>query len=118
MKELTVTFDQPMMNLSWSWVGGGETFPEMKGKPRYDKSKTSCSLPVKLKAGRFYRVGINSPQFKHFQTDMGVAAQPYVILFSTKDKDGNATAIPDNFMEDAKEVNSLHDKRTATKLTP
>ncbi len=118
LKEITVTFDRPMMNLSWAWVGSGQTFPEKTGEPRYDKSKTSCSLPVKLETGRFYWIGINSPRFKNFQTDMGVAAQPYVILFATKDKDGNATAIPDNFLEEAKEVNSLHDKRTATKSTP
>ena len=106
LHEITVTFDQPMMNLSWSWVGGGDTFPEKTGEPRYDKSKTTCSLPVKLEPGKFYWVGINSPQYRYFQTDMGIAAQPYVILFATKDKDGNPTAIPENYLEEAIEINS------------
>ena len=106
LMEITVTFDQPMMNLSWSWVGGGDTFPEKAGEPRYDRSKTTCSLPVKLEPGKFYWVGINSPQYKYFQTNMGIAAQPYVILFATKDKTENPTAIPENFIEEAREINS------------
>jgi len=107
LEKITVTFDQPMMNLSWSWVGGGDTFPETTGKSSYDKSKTICSLPVKLEPGKFYWVGINSPQHKYFQTTAGIPAQPYVILFATKDKDGKATAIPENFIEEAKQINLI-----------
>jgi len=106
LKQITVTFDQPMMNLSWSWVGGGETYPETTGRPRYDSKKLTCTLPVKLEAGKFYWVGINSPQFTNFQTEKGVPAVPYVILFATKDKDGNPTDIPENFIEDAEEINT------------
>ncbi len=113
LKEITVTFDQPMMNLSWSWVGGGQTFPEMKGQPRYDKSRKMCTLPVKLEAGRFYWVGINSPQYKNFQTDMQVAAEPYVILFATRDENGGPTDIPDNFLEEARSINSAHGRPAA-----
>ena len=104
--EITVTFDQPMMNLSWSWVGGGKTFPKTTGEPLYDKSKTICTLPVKLEPGKVYWVGINSPRFKNFQTKMAAAAVPYVILFATEDEDGNPTAIPENYLEEAREINS------------
>jgi len=117
LEEMTVTFNQPMMNLSWSWVGGGDTFPEMTGQPRYNKSKTTCTLPVELEPGKFYWVGINSPQHKYFQTVMGIPAQPYVILFATRDKDGKPTAIPENFIEEAKEINSLHVREVPVKLT-
>jgi len=113
LKEITVTFDKPMMNLSWSWVGGGETFPEMMGQPRYDKSKRTCTLTVKLEAGRFYWVGINSPQHKNFQTDMGIAAVPYVILFATMDEHGEPTPIPENFLEEARSINSTHGRLAA-----
>lgn len=106
LAEIKVTFDRPMMNLSWSWVGGGETFPETTGLPRYDASKTTCTLPVKLLPGRFYWIGINSPRFRNFQTDSGVAAVPYVILFSTKDESGNPTEIPDNYVEEARQINA------------
>jgi len=105
LKKITVTFDQPMMNLSWSWVGGGDTYPETTGKPRYDHSKTTCSLPVKLEPGKVYWIGINSPQFNNFQTEMGVPAAPYAILFATKDKDDNPTPIPDDFIKEAREIN-------------
>ena len=113
LKEITVTFDQPLMNLSWSWVGGGETFPEMMGQPQYDKSKRTCTLPVKLEAGRFYWVGINSPQHKYFQTDMQVAALPYVILFATRDENGEPTPIPENFLEEARSINYAHSRLAA-----
>jgi hypothetical protein len=108
LKEIAVTFDKPMMNLSWSWVGGGETFPEMMGQPQYDKSKRTCTLPVELEAGRFYWVGINSPQHKNFQTDIQVAAVPYVILFATMNENGEPTPIPENFIEEARSINSAH----------
>ena len=110
LQEITVTFDQPMMNLSWSWVGGGDTFPETTGQPRYDKSKTTCSLPVKLEPGTFYWLGINSPQYTYFQTALGKPAQPYVILFATTDRNGERTEIPENFVEEAEEINSRSDK--------
>ncbi|HUV40717.1 MAG TPA: M56 family metallopeptidase, partial [Sedimentisphaerales bacterium] len=106
LTEITVTFDKPMMNLSWSWVGGGETFPEMAGQPRYNRTKTTCTLPVKLQAGKFYWVGINSPKFKNFQTDEHIPAVPYVMLFATKDRFGKPTPIPENFIEEAKQINA------------
>jgi len=106
LTEITVTFDKPMMNLSWSWVGGGQTFPEIAGQPRYDRTKTTCTLPVKLEAGKFYWVGINSQKFKNFQTDKHIPAVPYVMLFATKNRFGKSTAIPENFIEEAKQINA------------
>ena len=29
---ITVTFDQPMKDKSWSWTGGGETYPTTTGQ--------------------------------------------------------------------------------------
>ncbi|MBN2456554.1 MAG: right-handed parallel beta-helix repeat-containing protein [Sedimentisphaerales bacterium] len=124
LKKITVTFDQSMMNLSWSWVGGGETFPEMQGQPRYDSRRMTCTLPVRLQPGKFYFIGINSEMYKNFQTEKGIAAVPYVILFATKDSQGNPTAIPENFIEEAKRINSRSTQaetlkppaRTATRI--
>ncbi len=104
--EITVTFDQPMMNFSWSWVGGGEHFPETTGQPRYDKERTTCTLPVKLKPGHWYWVGINSEKFVYFQTAKHIPAKPYAILFATADKNGNPTEIPIDYIEETKRVNS------------
>jgi hypothetical protein len=105
LKEITVTFDQPMMNLSWSWVGG-DLYPKTTGQPYYDITRTTCTLPCELEPGKIYWIGVNSPRFKNFQTELGVPAIPYAILFATKDKDGRPTPIPENYIEEAKRVNS------------
>lgn len=104
--EISVTFDRPMMKFSWSWVGGGEHFPETTGEPRYDKSRRTCTLPVKLKAGHWYWIGINSEKFVNFQTEKHIPARPYVILFATADENGNPTRIPEDYIQEAKRINS------------
>lgn len=114
LKTITVTFDQPMMDRSWSWTGGGDTYPETTGRPRYDSSRTTCSLPVKLEPGKVYWVGINSPSYKNFKNPDRVPAKRYVILFATKGTDGRATPIPSDMLVKAKSINSL----TKTKKKP
>ena len=110
VNEIKVTFDKKMMNLSWSWVGSGETFPETTGESRYDSSRTTCVLPVKLEPGKFYWIGINNQEHLYFQTPKGIPAAGYVILFATKDVNGNPTEIPDNYLEEARLINSKHRK--------
>ena len=48
LSAITATFDQLMMDKSWSWMGAGETYPKTTGEISYDPNKTTCSLPVKL----------------------------------------------------------------------
>lgn len=104
---ITVTFDQPMKNNSWSWTGGGETYPITTGQPSYDPNRTKCSLPVKLEPGKVYWVGINSPIYWNFKsTEHGAPAKRYVILFATMDLDGKPTAIPDDLLAKATEINN------------
>jgi hypothetical protein len=105
LDKITVTFDQPMMDESWSWTGGGETFPKITDKIYYDSSRTTCTLPVKLEAGKVYWVGINSPSYKAFQTIGRVPAKRYVILFATKNADGTPTPIPADMLAEAKAIN-------------
>lgn len=104
-KEITVTFDQPMMDGAWSWTGGGETFPEIVGKIHYDRKKTTCTLPVKLQPGKVYRVGINSPSHKNFKNSRRMPAQRYAIVFATADENGNPTPIPDDLQAWARRIN-------------
>lgn len=104
--QIAVTFDQPMMNFSWSWVGGGEHFPATTGEPRYDSTRTTCTLPVDLEPGRWYWVGINSQKYVYFQTEKHIAAEPYVLLFATADENGNPTPIPQDYIDEAKRVNT------------
>jgi hypothetical protein len=105
LDKITVTFDRPMMNLSWSWVGGGETYPKTTGKPRYDATRTTCSLPVELEPGKVYWVGINSKKFTNFQTEDHVPAMPWVILFATRGEDGRPTPIPEDMQAEARRIN-------------
>ncbi|MFA6133824.1 MAG: DUF4019 domain-containing protein [Phycisphaerae bacterium] len=105
LDKLSVTFDQPMMDGSWSWTGGGETFPKGTGKPYYDQAKTTCTFPVRLEPGKVYWVGINSPSYRNFQTPQGVPAGRYAILFATKTADGSTVDIPAEMLTRAKAIN-------------
>ena len=106
LDRITVTFDQPMMDGSWSWTGGGETFPETTGAIHYDEKRMTCTMPVKLEPGKYYWIGINSPSHKNFQTSARVAARRYVILFATASADGQATAIPGDRVASSRQINA------------
>ncbi|MHC5077324.1 MAG: right-handed parallel beta-helix repeat-containing protein [Planctomycetota bacterium] len=95
LQRITVTFDQPMMDRSWSWTGGGDTYPETTGQIRYDQEKTTCSLPVRLEPGKVYWVGINSPSYKNFKNPARVPAQ----------RDGKSTPIPEDMLTKARAIN-------------
>jgi tetratricopeptide (TPR) repeat protein len=103
---ITVTFDRTMKDGSWSWTGGGETFPPIVGPPSYDAARTTCTLPVKLAPGKVYWVGINSPSFHNFVSASGVPAPCYVILFATLSEDGRPIPIPADLLEQAKMINA------------
>lgn len=106
LKEITVTFDQAMMDGSWSWTGGGDTFPELNGKPHYDATGKMCTLPVKLKPGKTYWVGINSPSHKNFQTAERVPAKRYIIAFSTLDENGRPIPLSDTMREKVERIHA------------
>ncbi len=104
LDKITVTFDRPMTDKSWSWTGGGETFPKIQ-TPSYNASKTTCTLPVKLQPGKVYWVGVNSPSHRNFKSADGTAAARYVILFATKSADGKPTPLPDDMARRARAIN-------------
>jgi hypothetical protein len=116
LKKITVTFDQRMMDGSWSWTGGGETFPKRTGAIYYDDTGMTCTMPVKLEPGKVYRVGINSPSHKNFKTPQHTPARRYVILFATKDKAGKPTPIPDNLIKEATQINSRSEENKSPGL--
>src|SRR5688500_1671068 len=102
---IAVTFDRKMRDGSWSWTGGGETYPQVAGKIAYDAERTTCTLPVKLEAGKVYWIGINSPSHRNFKSIAGKPAQRYVVCFATRSADGKATPIPDEMLNRAKGIN-------------
>jgi len=88
LTELRVTFDQDMAG-GFSWTGGGTSYPEVTGRPHWIDKRT-CVLPVKLKPGWSYVLGINSPSHRNFKSAAGVPAQRVVWKFQT------ASAVPAN----------------------
>ena len=87
VKELRVTFNVPMGD-EFSWTGGGPNFPKIPDgkKPYWTRDGKTCVLPVELKPGSEYALGLNSPSFKGFQSDEGVPLNPVSYTFKTSDK--------------------------------
>jgi hypothetical protein len=105
MTAITVTFNQKMRDGSWSWTGGGETYPEPVGSPSYLPDMKTCQRNVKLQPGKVYWIGVNSPSHKNFKNERGEPAPWYIILFATKDADGKPTPIPDDLLKRAQQIN-------------
>lgn len=80
--EIRITFDQDMGG-GFSWTGGGPNNPQGTDAPRWEDART-CVRPVKLEAGKFYRVGINSKSHRNFKGKNGMPAEFSVIYFTTK----------------------------------
>ena len=85
LKELRVTFSVPMAE-GFSWTGGGPQFPTIQEgkKPYWTDDHKTCVLPVELKTGCEYHLGLNSPSHKNFQSTGGVALEPIHYTFSTR----------------------------------
>jgi beta-lactamase regulating signal transducer with metallopeptidase domain len=85
LKEIRITFNVPMGG-GFSWTGGGENYPTIPGgkKPYWTEDKKTCVLPVQLKPGWEYRLGLNSPSHKNFQSSGGVPLDPVVLIFKTR----------------------------------
>jgi hypothetical protein len=106
--ELRLEFDQEMSR-GMSWTGGGEVFPEFDGKPTWE-SPTVCVATVKLKRGKFYRVGVNSSSYRNFQSKAGKPSEFAVLYFVTEgatdvekakaDKPEIVSMAPENSVED------------------
>ncbi len=83
--EIRVTFSKEMADRSWSWATvSKESFPEIKGEPRYEPDRKTAVLPVKLEPGRTYAIWVNSEKFRNFKDTGGRSAVPFLLVFSTK----------------------------------
>jgi hypothetical protein len=84
LKEISVTFDRDM-EPGMSWTGGPPLFPPLdkSRQPRWTDKRT-CVLPVKLEAGAYYRLGINSSSHQNFRAKEGAPAATTALYFSTK----------------------------------
>jgi hypothetical protein len=87
VKELRVTFSVPM-GKGCSWCGDGPQFPEIpEGKrPFWTEDGKTAVMPVELKPGINYEIGLNSVSHKNFQSAGGVPLEPVLYKFSTSSK--------------------------------
>ncbi len=85
LTEISVTFDQPMLDKSWSWAyEDKDKFPKMTDDPYYTEDYTKCVLPVKLEPNKEYLIWINTTKFKNFKSKTGIPAEPFRLIFKTK----------------------------------
>ncbi len=83
--EIVVVFSDEMdWRSGYSIMGGGPTFPEVVGAPRWRDAKT-LSLPVKLEPGRDYALAFNGDgeRFQKFRSSAGHALAPTPLRFRT-----------------------------------
>jgi hypothetical protein len=86
LRELRVTFNMSMGG-GFSWVGGGPHYPKTTDNAHWTEGRKTCVLPVELKPGWDYRLGLNSPSFKNFQSEAGIPLEPVEYTFRTRDQD-------------------------------
>jgi beta-lactamase regulating signal transducer with metallopeptidase domain len=89
--ELRVTFTVPMGGgCSWCTAGDDDhDFPKgVEGKQSYwTEDKKICVLPVELKPGMTYRLSLNAPEYKNFQSEADVPLEPVQYTFKTSGKE-------------------------------
>ena len=88
LTEIRAVFDQDMDPWGFSFVGGGPTFPETTGEPRWETARVTV-LPVRLKPGWYYEVGFNEPPFTNFRNTVDDAAAPHRVRFCTAVPEGD-----------------------------
>lgn len=87
LKELRVTFNVPMAE-GFSWCGDGPQFPTIPDgkKPYWTDDHKTCVLPVELKPGSEYRLGLNSRSAQNFRSASGTPLVPVIYTFKTSEK--------------------------------
>jgi tetratricopeptide (TPR) repeat protein len=105
--EVTVTFDKEMFPNGYSWCRNQHPYPEKTGQPIFSNGNFSCALPVELRPGQYYRIGINTPPYQSFKSVDGDPTHHYVLVFATADENGQPTKIPPSLIE---EVNTTNHK--------
>lgn len=82
---IQVVFSEAMKDGTWSVMKGEDRFPEVAGKPSFDRTRTVFTLPVKLAPGTRYTFGINGPSAVGFKSEAGVPATAIQVTFRTRD---------------------------------
>ena len=94
LKQIRIEFDQDMNGGGFSICGGGPSFPELIGKPRWLDKRTLVA-DVKLKPNYEYQMSVNCPSFQNCKNVNGEPAEIYPVNFKTasaQPQDSNKTA--------------------------
>ena len=89
LRRIRIVFDQDMSHQGHSVCGGGPTFPEVVGKPRWT-DKRIFIMSAKLKPSTEYELYVNSPSHKNFKNLQGEPAVVYHLKFKTAAAKGKA----------------------------
>lgn len=82
---LSVTFDQPMMERSYSFVQkAAETYPQCPPRAALSPDGRTYTIRCTSLPGHRYEVWFNSPPYMSFKSLSGVPAQPFQLLFRTR----------------------------------
>ena len=82
---LSVTFDQPMAEGSFSFVQkSSETFPNCAFPAVLSSDKRTFTVRCMAEPGRSYEIWFNSPPYMNFKAVNGTPAQPHQLLFRAK----------------------------------
>ena len=82
---LSVTFDQPMAEGSFSYVQKAkETFPDCGFPAQLSADRRTFTVRCTVEPGRSYEIWFNSPPYMNFKGANGMPAEPHQLLFSTK----------------------------------
>lgn len=83
---LTVTYDQPMVTGSFSFVQvGKDSYPACDGRPKQTADKRSFTMACVAKPGGRYEIWFNRGRFTNFKSQVGlIPAMPKRLTFKTK----------------------------------
>ncbi len=85
IKEISVTFNEEMMDGNWSWAYKDKNkFPQITGQAYYTENNTKNILPVNLEPDKEYVIWINTSNFNNFKDKSGNPAFPFKFTFKTK----------------------------------
>ncbi len=82
---LSVTFDQPMREGSFSFVQmSAETYPACEPRPQISADRRTFTLHCTTLPGRRYEIWFNRAPYMNFKSVAGMPAQPFQLLFRTR----------------------------------
>jgi DNA-binding CsgD family transcriptional regulator len=82
---LSVTFDQPMRDGSYSFVQmSEETYPTCEPRPQTSADRRTFTLHCTTQPGRKYEIWFNRAPYMNFKSVPGTPAQPFQLVFRTR----------------------------------